>query len=108
MRAIYENFSRILDDHFDDLKRRPRGYRERLSKEYIEKFPDATPLTYHQVNYFLSTYRMTHEIPREYGSNYPYLTAWKARVKESKEERETGAKAQPEEKVYPNVITHPK
>jgi hypothetical protein len=93
MRAIYENFSQILDDHFDDLKKRPRGYRERISKEYIEKFPDATPLTYHQVNYFLSTYRMTHEIPREYGSNYPYLTAWKARMKE----REAGDESQSKE-----------
>jgi hypothetical protein len=99
MRAAFNNFSQILDNHWDDLKKRPHGYRERLAKEYLERFPEATPLTMNQMNYFLSTYRMTHDIPREYGPNYPYHQAW--------EERAANGTAK-QRKVYPRVMNRPK
>jgi hypothetical protein len=76
----YSDFSKVIDEHLDELAYRKHGYIDRLIAEYGQRFPDSPELKYSKATHFLKCYRTTHEdIPRIHGPNYKYYRAWLSR-----------------------------
>jgi hypothetical protein len=69
----FRNFSQILDEHTDELAKRKHGYPDRLHTLYLEQFPEAEPIPKKRIYNYIHNYRMTHDIERIHGWNYPYL-----------------------------------